>query len=888
MTGIRWHLFIVFGCLAADVLASGRNIIVNADLSAGDGMGGVLGWSTRFYGDGAVSAYPTGRGAFTVEFKGRDVSHYLQYPVKLKSEGKYRISAEVRTAGLNGASVRLVVKESSFDSRKDVGTEPLPDDTAGVWRKVEWEGRISRSRNPEAYAVAVKGAGVTNGTARLEVRNFSLQPLSKEADVAVSGLPDFYLHPQPVRIVPMDPLLANVDAEMGRMLFYWAGEQAQDGACSLSASIDSGKAIVVPLGADGRAEVSFGRIAARRHRVKVKVLGRNGATLAENDYGITACEKPQNGPVGRRLNNFVTELVNASLADGEMRFFRHGRGWVWISFDGCDSAEGFLDGCAEPAVRYSRHERRNETMRDIAAGWHVLKVKGAKGGRLRIHSVKSVSTSTWRLAVGPCDFSGEQYVFTHGFARRFLMSMNTVRGAEEFLRNPDSSEPAYYAARGCAIYDRVGISAESPLWVQPDELWRKLTESGWREGYDLSVDESLMFSSRQRHVTLAETIWKMQSMRPGQRVNINWGDATRACFDDRKSQASLLAAVANTGDGRGVSLPEVYAPVLPDADGMERWLALFARQVAAIGEMVPAAKDMTQFNVSPWVDLGRWCDYPCPEADIKAHYAKLIHAFATRPEFAANSGIDAGAATAAEEELRRWIAKLFRYYAIEGGRDDLAEKYGFKWNPGLVKNCDFAEGLSGWDAVPAASGSIKVDSIPKFGRQVQGRQKAPEGVGDSFASFTAVKGKTNVLSQRLSSLERGRHYALMFCVADADTIENPRVEPSHFAFSARLEGAEELPGLRFRHVVPSRGGRKNGEAGQARTWMAVYRYVFRAKASDTTLSFCDRGDDGVALKPGARQLLNYVVFRPYYTESPEEVDEIAALIAGESCGEKEE
>ena len=888
MSGIRWPLLIVCGCLAADALASGRNIIVNADLSADDGMGGVLGWSTRFYGDGAVSAYPTGRGAFTVEFKGRDVSHYLQYPVKLNSEGKYRISAEVRTAGLNGASVRLVVKESSFDPRKDVGTEPLPDDTAGVWRKVEWEGRISRSRNPEAYAVAVKGAGVTNGTARVEVRNFSLLPLSKEADVAVSGLPDFYLHPQPVRIVPIDPLLANVDAETGRMLFYWAGEQAQDGACSLSASIDSGKAIVVPLGADGRAEVSFGRIAARRHRVKVKVLGRNGATLAENDYGITACEKPQNGPVGRRLNNFVTELVNASLADGEVRFFRHGRGWVWISFDGCNSAEGFLDGCAEPAVRYSRHERRNETMRDIAAGWHVLKVKGAKGGRLRIHSVKSVSTSTWRLAAGPCDFSGEQYVFTHGFARRFLMSMNTVRGAEEFLRNPDSSEPSYYAARGCAIYDRVGISAESPLWVQPDELWRKLTESGWREGYDLSVDESLMFSSRQRHVTLAETIWKMQSMRPGQRVNINWGDATRACFDDRKSQASLLAAVANTGDGRGVSLPEVYAPVLPDADGMERWLALFARQVAAIGEMVPAAKDMTQFNVSPWVDLGRWCDYPCPEADIKAHYAKLIHAFATRPEFTANSGIDAGAATAAEEELRRWIAKLFRYYAIEGGRDDLAEKYGFKWNPGLVKNCDFAEGLSGWDAVPAASGSIKVDSIPKFGRQVQGRQKAPEGVGDSFASFTAVKGETNVLSQRLSSLERGRLYALMFCVADADTIENPRVEPSHFAFSARLEGAEELPGLRFRHVVSSRGGKKKDEAGRARTWLAVYRYVFRAKESYATLSFCDRGDDGAVLKLGARQLLNYVVFRPYYTESPKEADEIAALIAGESYEKNEE
>jgi len=888
MSGIRWLLLAVCGCLAAEVPAASRNIIVNADLSAGDGMGGVLGWCTRFYGDGAVDACPLGKGAFAVEFKGRDVCHYLQYPVKLKSEGKYRISAEVRTAGLNGASVRLVVKESSFDLRKDVGTAPLPDDTAGAWRKVEWKGRISRSRNPEAYAVAVKGAGVTNGTARVEVRNFSLQPLTKESDEAATGLPEFYSHPHAARIVPIDPLLAHVDAETGRMLFYWPGEQAKGGECTLSASIDSGKAIRVTLGADGRAEVSFGRIGPRRHHVTVKVLGRNGVTLAENDYGITASEKPQDGPVGRRLNNFVTELVNAPLVDGEMRFFRNGRGWVWISFDGCDGAEGFLDGCLEPTVRYRKHERRNETMRDISAGWHVLKVKGAKGGRLRIHSVKSVSTTTWSLAMGPCDFSGERYVFTHGFARRFLMSMNTVRGAEEFLRNPDSPEPAYYAARGCAIYDRVSISAESPLWMQPDELWRKLTESGWRDGYDLSIDESLMAASRLRHVTLAETIWKMQAMRPGQRVNMNWGDATRRCFDDPKSHASLLAAIANTGDGRGVSLPEVYAPVLADADGMERWVELFARQIAAIGEMVPGAKDMTQFNVSPWVDLGRWSDYPCPEADIKAHYAKLIHAFATRPEFAANSGIDASAATAAEEELRRWIAKLFRYHAIEGGTDNLAEKYGFKWNPGFVKNCDFAEGLSGWEAVSSKDGSIKADSIPKYGRQVQGRQKAPTGTGDSFASFTAAEEGANVLSQRLSGLERGRLYALMFCVADADTIENPQVEPSQFAFSARLEGAEELSGLRFRHVVPSWGGKKNGASGRTRTWMAVYRYVFRAKGADATLSFCDRGDDGVALKPGARQLLNYVVFRPYYTESPEEAAEIAALIAGEPYGKKEE
>ena len=50
--------------------------------------------------------------------------------------------------------------------------------------------------------------------------------------------------------------------------------------------------------------------------------------------------------------------------------------------------------------------------------------------------------------------------------------------------------------------------------------------------------------------------------------------------------------------------------------------------------------------------------------------------------------------------------------------------------------------------------------------------------------------------------------------------------------------------------------------------------------AEATLTFEDRAEDGSALAAGGRQALNYIIFRPYYVESPEEVEELVDIIAG--------
>ena len=109
---------------------------------------------------------------------------------------------------------------------------------------------------------------------------------------------------------------------------------------------------------------------------------------------------------------------------------------------------------------------------------------------------------------------------------------------------------------------------------------------------------------------------------------------------------------------------------------------------------------------------------------------------------------------------------------------------------------------------------------------------------------------------------------------------------AELAFSARLEGAEELPGLRFAHTVKSRYKAK-GAGENEKVHLTLYRYVFLAKSADATLRFMDCSDSEKTRSPGSRQILNYIVFRPYYVETPEEIDEITAIIAGAKKSTKE-
>ena len=112
------------------------------------------------------------------------------------------------------------------------------------------------------------------------------------------------------------------------------------------------------------------------------------------------------------------------------------------------------------------------------------------------------------------------------------------------------------------------------------------------------------------------------------------------------------------------------------------------------------------------------------------------------------AGIGSGSYHHSDEEMVRWIAALIRHYAIAGKTDSLAEKLGYRYNPGFIANPDFDDGLNGWTADAGSGDPIKALRIPGYGGGVQAR-KGAKCEGDRMALFVRDTKRANRLSQKV-------------------------------------------------------------------------------------------------------------------------------------------
>ena len=890
---MRKPLFLFAGVLIG-ILAFGGNLLRNPDFSAGNGIGMPLAWTVyRQAQEDDASAARLGAGAFRFVARGRRRVFLQQGGLTLVSGGRYRISADVRTAGNGGVGIRFLVRNKEWS--REPATPFLPADTTGRWVRVSSVVVAPPNTAKAGYFFAIEGCGGSAGEASADIRGLTLEACDASVAEASLPLPETDCRVLLARIVPIDPLLSRVDAADGRMRFYWPGDPACGRAvCTLAGWCDGGADVrEARFGEDGTAELRFGRLRAGDHRVVLEVRAPDGVTLATNAYAITAGIWRDPAKTGRRLNNLVTELVNAPLADGDVAFVRAEAGWVWISFDGdCGAAEGFLDGFPEPAVRRRTGERRLETQRFVPAGGHVLTVRGAKGGRLRIHAVKSIwGNPIGNLTAKRCRFETGYLRYSLPFAQRFalLSTFNTFPSGSWFFKDDLATLGGFYFERGCQMLNNVHFGPYDARRRDPEASYRILASGMGGNGYPTCVDENIVASDPDSAVCFAEAVWRLFEERPQEAFDVFYADTSSGVtFTDPRKSASEISAVVNSGRGLGLLCPELYLPVLDNARSLGEYVDSCAELMASSERFVPASRGKMVLYTAGYVAIGDWSNYVSPKADVKVHFSNLIRAFATDPRFAGCAGVAFSGLVCCEEEFRRWGTQVIRHYALEGAADDLAARYGYAWAPGLVRDPDFEEGLSAWTVRPAEEGGICAERLPRYGdyfqrricvgREYKGHLVLPKGFGDTVATFRSSAAGANEVSQRIAGLEPGRRYALLAVVADKKTLTagTPDAEKlPPFAFSVRMDGATEERGLRF---VNSRRGEWKPKGAANKAVMYNLRYVFRADASEATLVFSDRGDDGSALEPGTELSLNYVVLRPYYSEGPEEIPEIVSAL----------
>ena len=223
-----------------------------------DGFGGVLDWGFgRTNGKTMLERLPyrAPDGGMAIRIHGGPGEFVFRHLALRLVEGEeYRLSAWVRTKNLASVKRKELEIHNTGWSRSVCAF--LPDDTDGQWKKIEWTGKMIHSDGNIWQCLLYFSSFEPDSI--VEIASPSLVPVSAKACAESSAVVPFS-KPFPPRIVPIDPLLADFDADTGRMMFFYAGSPACGfEACELAGSLDDGSQVCAQVGADRRATLAFG------------------------------------------------------------------------------------------------------------------------------------------------------------------------------------------------------------------------------------------------------------------------------------------------------------------------------------------------------------------------------------------------------------------------------------------------------------------------------------------------------------------------------------------------------------------------------------------------------------------------------------------------------
>jgi hypothetical protein len=243
-----------------------------------------------------------------------------------------------------------------------------------------------------------------------------------------------------------------------------------------------------------------------------------------------------------------------------------------------------------------------------------------------------------------------------------------------------------------------------------------------------------------------------------------------------------------------------------------------------------------------------WLTMTQPGYDVRTFLEMQIRTIATDPAFAGVRGVGVYRSPYADEETMRWVARLFRHYAIEGCTESLGK------DPYLLthlRNGDFEEHSRFWDLQPAEAGSIELALHHQLGSS-QGRYTGQQG-DTVLVTRRSAKGP-NVFAQTIGNLEPGRAYSFRMFSADHKDLANPQ----RHAVRIEIDGADLVPEKCFTHVGP--GARKG-------THLNWHVRTFRARGTTVRLRIMDWSDAQVPGGPIGQEIAyNFIKVQPYWAE----------------------
>lgn len=750
----------------------------------------------------------------------------------------YRLSAWIKTKGLKSRGYGLIIHNSGWTAA--LGITALPADSD--WTFKEKTFKLMPSKGNE-YGVAMYAAGLTGELLFADVR---LEAVSEGARKGSSSQLALIAAP---KLVPIEPLLCRIPRSNPTLTFRLFGQLPDKPAAYECLFTVGGKPLAPPATPlpDGRVTADLAGFAAGDAAIAAVLRHRgSGEVVFKASWPIAIIDLPAIDLTSvRRLNTLVAELLNqpvsASAAPQSFSFVNPREGWVFVALETATPAPGLgvsIDGRA-PVITAAT--ARREAFHELPAGPHRITVAAASGAaRLVVRSIPEI------FDYPPCLDSvvRENGHYDWAFMQRHILpAVTTLNGGQ--LPAPALDEAKALGLKWLANFGATSAEAPEKLRARMEK-----TPGMTQPQYDGFTSDELFFG-RNTIDNYTKALWSLPN--PSNRLIYTWVVGKPAI---PALHADFISACLNASRGRGRMLFEAYchpqadekaaAAYLDDMLGetMRRFNAYFPNAAAGTGMI------FGNFNQLPVISLES-----DPAVDFKYFLDMQVNRVATHPEFANLATVGYWGTYYGDEELVRWSFKLMRHYAVEGRRELLSTRYGFTYNPGLVTNPDFADGLQGWNAQPAAAGSIRAHVIPGYGKDVQRRWGAGSA-GDSVCVMTRQPGAPNRLSQTARGLTVGKAYCLQFVTADLQDLTGQRYNPRQYGIDLDQGAMEVLAERSFVHV--DRRTEHRGVPSEHLGKINLHRIVFRAKSPSLALTFSD-----AKARPGEQLVLNFVQLKPY-------------------------
>lgn len=752
------------------------------------------------------------------------------------AEGEtYRLSAYVKTKDYKSRSGGLIIHNAGWT--KATGLTDLPADSDWTFREATF--KLFPSRDHE-YGVAMYATDIRG---ELWFADVKLEAISEGARKGSRTQLSLITAP---RLVPVQPLLARIPQDHAQMVlkFYGVLPEKQE-TYEVQSSVGSNllPPQTHPLG-PGRILVKLDGLPVGEDTLKVVVRNRTtGQAVVETAWPIRLVDVPTIEP--RRvqpLNNLVAKLLDEpaepSASPQTFTFVKPRDGWVFVAISG-DWGESSPAVCIDDQdLTLSAGPGGREAFCHLAMGEHGITLSGNRPvkARLLVHSIPEI------FDYPPCANSAVQENGSYDWdfmKRHILQAVTTLNGGS--LPGDALAEAKARGLKWLANFNVAPLDDPAKLQARMEK------HAGMTQPqYDGFTSDELFFGRATiDHYT--KTLWQIRN--PQQRLIYTWvvGKPSIPAL-----HVDFMSAALNASGGRGRLLYEAYCHPQADEQAARAYLDdMIAETMRRFNATLPHAAAGTgiifgNFNQIPIISLEH-----DPAVDFKYFLDMQVNLVANSPDCAGLATTGYWGTYYGDEELARWSFLLMRHYAVEGRKDMLSARFGFNYNPGFVANGDFADGLAGWTAEPAADGAIRPDTIEGYGKNSQGRWGGGKA-GDTVCVLTRQVDRHNALRQTARGLTVGKAYCLQFVTADRRDVVGKNYNPRRYGIEAELEGAEILPEKSFVHIDRRQGDNKNfGKIN-------LHRIIFRARTPNLVLHFTDAG-----ASPGEQLLLNFVQLKPY-------------------------